>query len=323
LLRARAMLAVTRDGILVVDRDGRISDFSERAISLWQLPRDLLEERDLRSFVEFTSERVANSEEYLARLEQIEASQPEETFDRIELLDGRLFERTSRLQRGDGRIEGRIWSFRDVTERDRAEDAHARLAAVVESSDDAIISKSLEGVIRSWNEGARRIFGFEAEEMIGKPITLLLPKDRVHEEFDILRRLQRGERVKHFETVRVHKSGRLLDISVTISPIRDGHGNVVGASKVARDISDRRRLDRATTFVANVNAALAEPTDYEGALRTIATLAVPLFADWCFVDTQVSGSTARPFLVVHESSEVAQRARERLLQRPARATDPR
>ena len=322
LVKARAMLEVTKDGILVVDRSGQRSDFSERAISLWDLPRDLLE-LDHGAFTEFTSHRVARSDEYLARLDEIESSQPEETFDRIELHDGQVFERSSRLQRSDGQIEGRIWSFREVTERHRADEARAQLAAVIESSDDAIVSKTLDGTIRSWNEGARRIFGYQADEVIGKPITILLPKDRIHEEFDILRRLQRGERVKHFETVRVDKGGRLLDISVTISPIRDARGNVIGASKIARDISDRRRLDRATNFVANVNAALAEPTDYENALRAIATLAVPLFADWCFVDMQVSGSAARPFLVVHESTEKAQRARERLLQRPARATDRR
>lgn len=118
------------------------------------------------------------------------------------------------------------------------------LAAIVESSDDAIISKSLEGVITSWNTGAERIFGYKASEMIGQHISLLIPPDRAEEEPEILRRLQRGERVQHFETIRRHKDGTLLDISVTISPVRDETGTVVGASKVARNITGQKQAER-------------------------------------------------------------------------------
>ena len=133
--------------------------------------------------------------------------------------------------------------FRDVTERRRAEEAQARLAAIVESSDDAIVSKTLDGVIRSWNAGAERIFGYTAAEAVGRPITLIIPPERHDEEPAILARLRRGERVEHFETVRVAKDGRRLDISLTISPVRDADGHVIGASKVARDITDRKRAD--------------------------------------------------------------------------------
>ncbi len=116
-----------------------------------------------------------------------------------------------------------------------------RLAAIVDSSDDAIVSKSLEGIITSWNVGAARIFGYEAEEMIGKHISLLIPPDRLQEEPEILRRLQRGERVDHFETVRLRKDGRRVDISVTISPVRDASGTIIGASKIARDITAQKQ----------------------------------------------------------------------------------
>ena len=133
--------------------------------------------------------------------------------------------------------------FRDVTERRRAEEAQARLAAIVESSDDAIVSKTLDGVIRSWNAGAERIFGYTAAEAVGRPITLIIPPDRQDEEPAILARLRRGERVDHFETVRVAKDGRRLDISLTISPVRDSDGQIIGASKVARDITERKRAD--------------------------------------------------------------------------------
>ena len=121
----------------------------------------------------------------------------------------------------------------------------ANLAAIVESSDDAIISKDLNGVIQSWNGGAERLFGYTADEVIGKPITIIIPADRLKEEPEILGRLQRGERVDHFETIRKSKSGSLLNISLTISPVKDVTGKVIGASKVARDITDRKRQEEA------------------------------------------------------------------------------
>lgn len=123
----------------------------------------------------------------------------------------------------------------------------AFLAAIIAGSDDAIVSKNLRGIVTSWNPGAQRVFGYEPEEMIGQPILRLLPPDRQHEEQHILARLQRGERVEHFETRRVRKDGRLIDVSLTISPIRDASGVVIGASKIARDITElkatRERLE--------------------------------------------------------------------------------
>jgi PAS domain S-box-containing protein len=125
-----------------------------------------------------------------------------------------------------------------------AELAGARLAAIVDSSDDAIVSKTLDGVITSWNAGAERIFGFTASEAVGRNITLIIPRDRHAEEDQVLARLRRGERVDHFETVRMRKDGTLLDISLTVSPVFDPRGVIVGASKIARDISDRKTIER-------------------------------------------------------------------------------
>ena len=118
------------------------------------------------------------------------------------------------------------------------------LAAIVESSDDGVVSKTLDGIITSWNKGAERIFGYTAEEIIGKPMTTIFPADRLEEEAHILARISRGERVDHFQTVRVTKDGRLLDISVTISPIRNSNGVIVGASKIARDITPQKQAER-------------------------------------------------------------------------------
>jgi PAS domain S-box-containing protein len=132
---------------------------------------------------------------------------------------------------------------RDITERKHAEQLRERLAAIVDSSDDAIISKTLDGTIASWNRGAGTVFGYSAAEMVGKPMLVLLPPDRIDEESDLLARIRRGERVEHFETVRVRKDGTNIDVSVTISPIRDSKGVIVGASKIARDITQRKRAE--------------------------------------------------------------------------------
>jgi PAS domain S-box-containing protein len=134
-------------------------------------------------------------------------------------------------------------TFVDITERKRAEEAHARLAAIVESTDDAILGKTLEGIITSWNRGAERIYGYSVEEAAGRPITMLAPPERADEIPEILQKVRRGERVDHYETVRLTKDGTRIDVSITVSPIRDSKGNVVGASTVARDITEHKRAE--------------------------------------------------------------------------------
>src|SRR4051794_11349967 len=118
-----------------------------------------------------------------------------------------------------------------------AEAVQARLAAIVASSDDAIVSKNLEGIIQSWNASAERIFGYSSEEAVGKSIRMIVPPERGDEESDILERLKRGERLDHFQTIRMRKDGRRIAVSVTISPVTDSKGTIIGASKIARDIT--------------------------------------------------------------------------------------
>ena len=148
----------------------------------------------------------------------------------------------------------------DITQAKEAARATNLLAAIVGSSDDAIISKSLEGVITSWNRAAERMFGYTAEEAVGRHVTLIIPADRRDEETLILARLKRGERIDHFETIRVRKDGTLLDISLTISPVKNAAGNIVGASKVARDITERRRTERALRESEERFRAIVETT---------------------------------------------------------------
>src|ERR1700733_5981563 len=145
------------------------------------------------------------------------------------------------LYNAAGELIGAVNMLLDIPDRNRAEDYAQRLAAIVRFSDDAIISKDLNGTITSWNHGAARLFGYTAEEAIGQPVTLLIPPDQLDEEPKILDRIRRGEPNDPYETIRRRKDGGLVDISLTVSPVRDAGGKVIGASKVARDITERRR----------------------------------------------------------------------------------
>jgi PAS domain S-box-containing protein len=183
-----------------------------------------------------------------------------------------------------------------AVERMRAERVAQRLVAIVESSSDAIVSKDLNGVILTWNRGAERVFGYRAEEVIGQPVTILIPPDRLDEEPGILARIRRGELVDHYETVRRRKDGRLIDISLTISPVRDAEGTIVGASKIARDITERKEVEaklhdserRLKELLAAIPAAIYT-TDVQGKITYYNEAAVALAGrtptlgsdEWC------------------------------------------
>ncbi len=201
--------------------------------------------------------------------------------------------------------EGFSAVLEDTTERKRTEEDSLRLAAIVRSSDEAIVGKDLDGTITSWNPAAERLFGFTAQEAIGRSIRMIVPADRQGEEDEFLRRLRLGESIEHMETVRIRKDGMPLHIALTVSPIRDGDGRIIGASKIARDIGERIRAeaertrllgaeqaargraeaaeDRAT-LLSESSAALSASLDPATTLRTVSRLVVPRFADWCIVD---------------------------------------
>jgi PAS domain S-box-containing protein len=238
----RATLESTADAIVVTDQEVRVTEFNEKFIDMWKVPREVLERGIQCEVREFTKQNFADPQQFIARIEEIVAS-GRESFDLLELKDGRILERYSKVLIVEGQPAGRVWSYRDVTEHHLATITSRRLAAIVASSDDAIVGKDLNSIITSWNYGAEQIFGYTADEMIGTSIMRLIPPDRQEEEREILSRIRRGERFDHFETIRVAKDGRQLNVSITVSPIKDSTGHVVGASKVARDITERKKAE--------------------------------------------------------------------------------
>src|SRR5438093_6995836 len=195
-------------------------------------------------------------------------------------------------------VRGRPPATRGTEGRPRSE-AEVRLASIVESSQDAIIGKTLEGIITDWNEAARRMYGYSPEEAIGRSITMLAPAERLAEVAEVLRRVANGERVENLETVRIRKDGARIDVAVTVSPIRDDDGNVIGASTIARDITERNRADlerpllleaeRAAraeaeaaterlTYLAEASTVLSGSLDYQATLNRLADIAVSRLA---------------------------------------------
>ena len=243
----RITLASIGDGVITTDADGRVTFMNAVAQALTGWPqtdalgqslaevfvivhqdtREPVENPVIRALQTGTIIRLANHTVLLA------STGEEHPID----------DSAAPIRDESGATVGAVLVFRDVSERKRTDLMRAHLAAIVESSDDAIVSKTLQSIILSWNKGAERLFGYSAHEAIGQPITMLIPPERRDEEQQILEQIVRGERIEHFETVRVSKDGRRIDISLTISPIRNARGEIVGASKVARDISHRKSLE--------------------------------------------------------------------------------
>jgi PAS domain S-box-containing protein len=241
----RATLESTQDGIMVVDERGKITAFNEKFGELWGIPKSILASRDENKVASYASSQLKDPERFHLRVAELYAHPNGQCDDVVELKDGRIFERHSQPQRVRGKNVGRVWGFRDVTERVRAAEVRSRLAEIVESSDDAIFSRTLGGTITSWNKGAEVMFGYRPDEIMGKPISMLAPSDHVDELAVILCRVRQGEKITHFETVRVRKDGRRIDVALTISPIRNAAGEVVGAANIARDITGRKRAEEA------------------------------------------------------------------------------
>jgi two-component system, chemotaxis family, CheB/CheR fusion protein len=233
--------------IYTTDAAGRITFYNEAAVALWGCRPRLNSDQWCGSWHLYRPDgsllphdqcpmAIALKERRAIKGQEAVAERPDGT--RVPFM---AF--PSPLRDATGQVIGAVNMLIDISEREHNEQAAQQLAAIVGSSDDAIVSKNLDGIINSWNAGAERLFGYTAEEVIGKPITILIPPELQDEETTILTRIRRGDRIDHYETTRQRKDGSLVDISLTVSPVRNAEGKIVGASKIARDISQRKRAD--------------------------------------------------------------------------------
>ena len=291
--RTRAIFDTALDGIVTMDHEGRIAEFNPGAERIFGYSREDVLGRPLAEVlipIGLRERHCAGLARYLATGEAPVLGK------RIEVAglraDGAEVPVELSINRMPGDGPPSFAGFvRDITERKRAEEVNARLASIIQCSDDAIVSKNLKGIITSWNPGAQALFGYSAQEIVGQPMTRLIPPDRSSEEPTILERLARGESIDHFETVRIAKDGRTIDVSVTISPIRDGQGRIIGASKIARDITDRKRAEsRVQAQLARLNLlqqitrAIGERQDIQSIFQVvIRTLEEHLPVDFCCI----------------------------------------
>ena len=240
--------------IYVTDAIGRITYFNEAAATLWGHRPSIGTSEWCGSWKLFWPDgrvlphgecpmAIAIKEKRIVRGREAIAERPDGTRVPFEPYPTPLFD-------ASGDLIGAVNMLIDITDRKRAEEVKQRLASIVQFSDDAIISKSLKGKIESWNAGAERIFGYTASEAVGQSVEMLIPADRLDEEPEIINRIRRGERIEHYETVRRRKDGSLIDISLTVSPIMDADGRVISASKIARDITERKRTEAHISVLA-------------------------------------------------------------------------
>jgi PAS domain S-box-containing protein len=238
-----AIITSSDDAIISKNLDGIIQSWNEGARRIFGYESS---EIVGQSILRLIPPDLHHEEDFI--LAKIRSGQRIEHFESTRIRkDGERFPISvtiSPVRDDSGTIIGASKIARDISDRRRADESRFRLAAIVDSADDAIISEDLNGIITTWNEGARRLFGYEAQEVIGEPVLKLIPPNLQHEETLILRKLRAGEKVEHYETTRVSKSGETREVSITISPILNRNGEVIGGSKIARDVSDRKKVER-------------------------------------------------------------------------------
>jgi PAS domain S-box-containing protein len=245
--RLRVTLHSIGDAVIATDAAGRISFMNAVAESLTGWTQGTAEGRDLTDIFRIINEQTrAMVENPVTKVVRDGVTVGLANHTVLIAKDGRetpIDDSGAPIRNETGAIVGAVLVFRDITERKQTETDLARLAAIVESSNEAIISKDLTGQIKSWNNGAENLFGYTAEEMIGQSILRLIPPDRFDEEERVLHSIRRGEKINQYETVRQRKDGSLIEISLTVSPIRDATGQIIGASKIAYDITERKRAE--------------------------------------------------------------------------------
>jgi PAS domain S-box-containing protein len=319
--RKTAVLQTALDCVITMDGDGRIIEFNPAAERTFGYKAQEAVGQELAELIippDLRDRHRSGLKRYLSIRES-------------GLFDRRIEMRAIRKDGSELPVELAITSIgveppmfsgylRDLTERRAAEDVQHRLAAIVESSDDAILSKDRDLVIRSWNRGAEKLYGYTPEEAIGQPIQMIVPPDRHGEEAELLSRVLRDERVEHYETRRLRKDGTVVDVSLTVSPLREPGGQIVGASVIGRDISESKRIEaqraellrmeqqtriqteraeRRASFLAEAQSVLSASLDFELTLHNLANLAVPHLADWCSIDTVRADGALERLALVH------------------------
>ena len=251
----RSLIEASLDPLVTINADGTISDVNAATVKITGRTRDELIGTDFSDY--FTEPERAK-----AGYEQVFRDGSVTDYELwIRHRDGTtipVLYNASVFRNSAGTIAGVFAAARDITERKKAEAESSLLAAIVENSDDAIIGKSLDGTILSWNSGARKIYGYSAEEVIGRSISILVPPDQIDDLVMILEKIKRGEPVFHYETLRMRKDGTLIQVSLTLSPVKDRSGKLVGASTIARDISERKKAEEAIRRAGAYNRSLIE-----------------------------------------------------------------
>ena len=241
------VLEALPEAVYITDAEGRITYYNEAAARLWGVRPELGKSEFCGSWKLYWPDGtpLAHSEcpMAMALKEKRAIRNVEAIAERPDGVRVPFMPFPTPLFDENGELTGGVNMLVDITERAIADETTQRLAAIVESSDDAILAKDMNGVIITWNKGAERLFGYTPEEVIGQPILMLIPPDRQDEEPKILSRIRSGERIDHYETIRRRKDGSLVDVSLSVSPIRSLDGRIVGASKIARDITERRLAD--------------------------------------------------------------------------------
>jgi PAS domain S-box-containing protein len=268
-------------------REEKIKKLRESLVLTREYADAIMDELDnmTRELEAANEELLVNNEELQTANEELETSQEE-----LEAANEELITLNEEIQ--------------------KREEEKSRLAAIVESSDDAIISKDKNGIITSWNKGAKKLYGYTEKEIIGKSIQVLMPPYKKNDFPKIMKLLYTGKKIEHYETQRMTKDGKILDVSLTISPLKDSYGKIIGASKIARDITERKRAEKNITFLSEASKILSSSLDYKTTLHTVAKLAVPEIADWCTVDMLNTFGTLDAVAIAHKDPQKVAWARE-------------
>jgi PAS domain S-box-containing protein len=331
--RKRAILDAALDCVITMDHQGRVLEFNPAAEQTFGYTAREAIGAELAELIVPPSLR----ERHRAGLRRYLETGKSELFDRRVELTG---------MRKDGSelpVEVTLTAItseaavvfagyiRDLTERRRSEEAQRRLALIVESSEDAIIGWDRNGVVTSWNSGAERLYGYTPDEVVGKSMQLIIPEDRSHEKRRFLDSVLRDERIEHYETTRVRKDGSVVEVALSISPIKDPAGTIVGASVIAHDNTERKRAEEArvrllqmeqesrmqiqqaerrASFLAGAQALLGSSLDFTTTLQNLARLSVPYIADWCVVDMVNPEGKIERLATAHGDPEKEEFARE-------------